>query len=185
MKHNAVIILAILFVVIGASRTFAQAPQTQMPEAQQQGPTDPIQQLNLTPEQREKIRSIREQTRSERASLNQRIRETNMALEAALDADNPDEALIEQRVRDAAAAQAASMRMRILTEVRIRRVLTLEQLELLRALRQQARATRRNRMLDNAEQRRQDPENSRPLRNQRNGGGQLFPRRDLQRRPRP
>ncbi|HEX3281725.1 MAG TPA: periplasmic heavy metal sensor, partial [Pyrinomonadaceae bacterium] len=147
-------------------------------------PVDPIQQLNLSAEQREKIRSIREQTKTERAASNQRLRETDQALEAALDADNPDEAVIEQRVRDVAAAQSAQMRLRILTEVRIRRVLTLEQLGILRTLRQQAREARRNQALENSNGRRQQ-ENGARIQNQRNGIAPLFPRRALQRRQRP
>jgi Spy/CpxP family protein refolding chaperone len=158
--------------------------QQQIPDAQQQAPVDPIQQLNLSAEQREKIRSIREQTKTERAASNQRLRETNQALEAALDADNPDEAVIEQRVRDVAAAQSAQMRLRILTEVRIRRVLTLEQLGILRTLRQQAREARRNQALENSNGRRQQ-ENGARIQNQRNGIAPLFPRRALQRRQRP
>jgi Spy/CpxP family protein refolding chaperone len=132
------------------------------------------------PEQRQKIRAIRESQREERAMINQRLREANIALEQALDADNPDDALIEQRVRDAAAAQAASMRMRILTEVKIRRVLTQEQLATLRQLRLQAREITRD-------------QNQRPARqgnvlrpNQRNGMAPIFPRREgVQRNPRP
>jgi Spy/CpxP family protein refolding chaperone len=132
------------------------------------------------PEQRQKIRAIRESQREERAMINQRLREANLALEQALDADNPDDALIEQRVRDAAAAQAASMRMRILTEVKIRRVLTQEQLATLRQLRLQAREITRD-------------QNQRPARqgnvlrpNQRNGMAPIFPRREgVQRNPRP
>lgn len=188
MKHDAQILVLVtaLSVLLGAPTIRAQQQQTQLPESQQQAAVDPILQLNLSPEQREKIRTIREQTRTERAALNERLRETNLALETALDADNPDEALVEQKVRDVAAAQAASMRMRILTEVKIRRVLTLEQLGILRTLRQQARDARRNRLLDNSDrQRRQDVENSRPIQNQRNGVGPLFPRRALQRRQRP
>jgi len=132
------------------------------------------------PEQRQKIRAIRESQREERAMINQGLREANIALEQALDADNPDDALIEQRVRDAAAAQAASMRMRILTEVKIRRVLTQEQLATLRQLRLQAREITRD-------------QNQRPARqgnvlrpNQRNGMAPIFPRREgVQRNPRP
>src|ERR1700738_2008103 len=55
-------------------------------------PQDPITLLNLTPEQRQKIRVIREQTKAERAAINQQLRESNLALQQALDADNPDEA---------------------------------------------------------------------------------------------
>jgi Spy/CpxP family protein refolding chaperone len=188
MKHDAQILVLVtaLLVLLGSPTVTAQQQQTQMPESQQQAPVDPILQLNLSPEQREKIRTIREQTRTERAAINQRIRETNLALENALDADNPDEAVVEQRMRDVAAAQAASMRMRILTEVKIRRVLTVEQLGILRTLRQQAREERRDRMLDNSgRQRRQGIEGSRSMQNQRNGVGPLFPRRGLQRRQRP
>jgi Spy/CpxP family protein refolding chaperone len=188
MKHDAQILVLVsaLLVLLGAPTIRAQQPQTQVPEAQQQAPLDPILQLNLSPEQREKIRTLREQTKAERQAINQRLRETNQALESALDADNPDEALVEQRMRDVAAAQAASMRMRILTEVKIRRVLTLEQLGILRQLRQQARDARRNRLLDNSNgQRRQDIEGHRSLQNQRNGVGPLFPRRALQRRQQP
>jgi hypothetical protein len=76
------------------------------------------------------------------------------------------------------------MRMRILTEVRIRRVLTLEQLGILRTLRQQARDSRRNRMLDNANEQRQQGNRPR-IQNQRNGIAPLFPRRALQRRQQP
>ena len=188
MKHDAKILVLATAVslLLGTSTTRAQQPHTQLPEAQQQGPVDPILQLNLSPEQRERIRTIREQTRIERAALNQRVREANLALETVLDADNPEEALVEQRMSEVAAAQAASMRMRILTEVRIRRVLTLEQLGILRTLRQQARDARRNRLFDNPNrQRRQEVEGSRSIQNQRNGVAPLFPRRPLQRRQRP
>src|SRR6185295_9933066 len=167
-KDSQILVLATaLLVLLGAPAVRAQEAgvpsraarlgweqQPQMPDNQQQSPADPILQLNLSAEQREKIRSIRQQTKAERAAYNERLRETNQALEAALDADNPDEAVIEQRVRDVAAAQSAQMRMRILTEVRIRRVLTLEQLGILRTLRQQARETRRNQRLDNRTQQR-------------------------------
>jgi Spy/CpxP family protein refolding chaperone len=188
MKHDAQILVLVtaLLVLLGAPVVAAQQQQTQVPESQQQAAADPILQLNLSPEQRERIRTIREQTKVERVAINERLRESNQALETALDADNPDEALVEQGMRDVAAAQAASMRMRILTEVKIRRVLTLEQLGILRTLRQQARDARRNRLLDNSDrQRRQDIEGSRSMQNQRNRVGPLFPRRALQRRQQP
>jgi Spy/CpxP family protein refolding chaperone len=140
--------------------SFAGIVTAQDPPAQTQTTSpDLIQELQLTPEQRQKIRAIREEMKTERATINQRVREANFALEQALDADKPDEALIEQRLRDAATAQAASMRMRIQTELRIRRILTLEQLAIWRTLRQQSgrplrdlriesqRANRRGRVL--------------------------------------
>ena len=156
----------------------AQDPQT----PQGPPPTDPIEQLRLTPEQRQKIRAIRESSRQERAMVNQRLRETNFALQQAMDAENIDEALIEERLRDAAAAQAAAMRLRIQTELKIRRVLTREQLVILKSLQAQALELNRERN-----------QNQRPVRqgnvlrpNQRNGIAPIFPRREgVQRNPRP
>jgi Spy/CpxP family protein refolding chaperone len=141
----------------------------QRPEAQAPAPTasqDPITQLNLSPEQRQRIRSIREENKDERAAINRRLREANVALDQALDADTPNDALIEQRVRESGEAQTAVIRLRALTETRIRKVLTLEQINTLRTLRAQSR--REQRQENRAEQGR-PATNRRPLPNQRNG----------------
>jgi Spy/CpxP family protein refolding chaperone len=187
MRNNGQILtsLAALVLFAAAPAIYGQAvQQSSAPEAQQGG-GDPIRQLNLTPEQREQIRSIREQNKAERAAINQRLGEANRALEAELDSDNPDEAVVDQRVRELGAAQAAAMRMRILTEIRIRRVLTPEQRILLRSLQLQAKEIRRERLLtDPDERQRRQAERSRALQNQRNGLGPLFPRRENPRRPR-
>jgi len=150
----------------------------------QQDAQDLIGQLNLTPEQREKIRAIRQETKNERAAINQRLKQANLALQQALESDSPDEVQIEQRLRDAAAAQADATRIRVLTEVRIRRVLTREQLATLRLLRQQAAAARREQRIENQGSRRPGIDGVQP--NQRNGMAPLFPRRgNATRIPRP
>jgi Spy/CpxP family protein refolding chaperone len=100
---------------------------------------DPIEQLRLTPEQRQRIRMIREETQNERQIANRRLREANVALDQALDAEPVNEAVIEQRVNELAAAQAAQLRMRIQMELKIRRVLRPEQLAVLRQLHLQIR----------------------------------------------
>ena len=74
---------------------------------------DPIQQLRLTPEQRQRIRIIFAENKDERQVCNRKLREANIALEQALDAESPDENLIDQRINELAAAQAAQTRMRI------------------------------------------------------------------------
>lgn len=141
---------------LAAAPTCLQAQQPP-PEAQQATPGgDPIRDLNLSPEQRERIRAIREQTRDERAAINQRLRESNRSLEEVLDSDNPSEAVVEKHLLDVAEAQAASLRMRISTEMKVRRVLTPEQLTTLRSLRQNARNLRRERQLENNEMRRRN-----------------------------
>ncbi len=102
-------------------------------------PPDPIAQLQLTPDQRQRVRIILEENKNERQSINRRVREANVALDQALDADRTDENMIEQRINDLATAQAAQMRLRIHTEMKIRRELTPEQLATLRRLRLQVR----------------------------------------------
>jgi Spy/CpxP family protein refolding chaperone len=100
---------------------------------------DPIEQLRLTPDQRQRIRLIFNQNKDERQLANRRVREANIALDQALDTDPIDESVIEQRVNDLAAAQAAQTRMRIHTELRVRRELRPDQLAILRRLRLQVR----------------------------------------------
>ncbi len=100
---------------------------------------DPIQRLNLTPEQRQQIRRITAETRDERQATNLRLREANAALDRALDTDPIDENLVEQRINEVAAAHAAQVRMRAHLEMRIRRLLDPHQLATLRHLHLQLR----------------------------------------------
>jgi Spy/CpxP family protein refolding chaperone len=160
--------IAVIVILTATSLTHARVLPTQDP-AQPSGVEDPIEQLRLTPEQRQRIRLIVEQNKDERQMTNRRVREANMALDQALDAEPIDESLVEQRVNDLTAAQAAQMRMRVQTEIRIRRELRAEQLATLRRLRLQVRDVMGA----------QRPRNQRPGRqglrpNQRNGA---FPRR--------
>jgi Spy/CpxP family protein refolding chaperone len=127
------ILLTLILVLTAANFTMAQQPQLSEPT------TDPIEQLRLTPDQRQAVRRIVADTRIERQSTNRRLREANVGLDQALDAEPTDESLIEQRINDVAAAQAAQLRMRINTEIKIRRVLRPDQLATLRQLRLQGR----------------------------------------------
>jgi Spy/CpxP family protein refolding chaperone len=144
-------------------------------------PQDPITQLNLSPEQRQQIRAIREENKEERETINRRLRETQKALNQALDAETPNESLIEQRVRERGEAETAFIRLRVQTEARIRRVLTPEQVNTLRVLRAQAQAARREQRLEN---RGNKGVNGRGL-NQRNGMLPGARRNNQLRRPRP
>ena len=125
-------ILLSLIVVLAAA-SFAMGQQELAPT------TDPIEQLRLTPEQRQAVRQIFADTRIERQTTNRRLREANVALDQAMDAEPADENLIEQRINDVATAHAAQLRLRIQTEIRIRRLLRPEQLATLRRLRLQLR----------------------------------------------
>jgi Spy/CpxP family protein refolding chaperone len=191
-KHNSnqngriLTLLALLAVLAFPASVASVSGQTaQQPTATpdpQQGGGDPIRQLNLTAEQREQVRSIRQSNQAERIAITDRLREANRLLEESLNSENPDEAVIEERVRDVAAAQSAVMRMRVLTEVRIRRVLTPEQRIVLRSLQRQARDTQRER-LENRAEKQERREERRGLQNQRNGLRPLLPRNQRQLRP--
>jgi len=133
MRFRTLILLfAALLLLTTTSATKAQ--DTPAPPIE-----DSIDQLRLTPEQRQRIRTIFETNKSERQSTNRRLREANLALTQALDAEPIDENVIDQRLNELAAAQAAQMRMRIQIELKIRRELTPEQLATWRRLRLQMR----------------------------------------------
>src|SRR6185436_777794 len=127
---------------------------------------DPIQQLRLTAEQRQRIRIIFAENKDDRQMANRRLREANFALEQALDAEHIDENVIEQRINDVAAAQAAQTRMRIRMELKIRRELRPEQLAVWRQI--------RLRLKDFADAQRSDESPARP--NRRPNANTLRPR---------
>lgn len=124
---------AALLLLMSTSVSNAQEPGVQPPIE------DSINQLRLTPEQRQRIRTIFEENKTERQTTNRRLREAQIALTQALDTEPTDETIIDQRVNELAAAQAAQMRMRIQIELKIRRELSPDQLATWRRLRLQMR----------------------------------------------
>ena len=132
MRTFITLIAVALFLAVASPVFAAQDPA-------QEFPADPIEQLRLTPEQRQRIRVILEQNKPERQSTNRRVREANVAFDQALDTDPVNDSVIEQRINELAAAQTAQLRMRIETEIKIRRELRPEQIAVLRRLRLQIR----------------------------------------------
>ena len=126
--------LIFLFAALLLLTTVANAQDGPLPPVE-----DSINQLHLTPEQRQRIRTLFEENKTERQTTNRRVREAQISLTQALDAEPIDESAIDQRVNELAAAQAAQMRMRIQIELKIRRELTPEQLTTWRHLRLQMR----------------------------------------------
>ena len=149
LKSFTLTLLGVAILIL-ATATLANAQQDASFRAQRQprvtaqqepglAATDPIEQLRLTPDQRQAVRRIMAESRNERQSTNRRLREANVALDQALDAEPTDENLVEQRINEVATAQAAQLRLRIHTEMKIRRILRPEQLATLRRLRLQVR----------------------------------------------
>jgi Spy/CpxP family protein refolding chaperone len=175
-------LFAVVVVFGTAASHQASAFQDLQTNTQEADAPDPITRLGLTPEQRQKIRAIREQTKDERAAINQRLKDSNFALSEALDAEPLDENLIEQRMREVSTAQAAQMRMRIRTEVMLRRILNPEQRAMWRSLRLQLKDVMGNRQVEGERPLRPAANGLRP--NQRNGIAPLPPR-NPKRNPRP
>ena len=124
-------------------------PQTQTEPAQAQPQNVQANQppdfrlLNLSPDQIQKIRTINMDLKDERQAANQKLRQAQRALAEAVESPTPDEALIAQRSREVAEAQASTIRLRSLTEARVLQVLTPEQRIKLREIRQRNLAQRR------------------------------------------
>ena len=133
MKTFTTMLAAVILLTLTSSVFAMQDPPPPV------GVEDPIAQLRLTAEQRQRIRMIVEETKAERQMTNRRVREANVALDQALDIEPIDDNLIEQRINEFAAAQAAQTRMRIHFEIRIRRELRPEQLATLKRLQLQIR----------------------------------------------
>ena len=142
-KHLAAVCGLFLLLLAPCKTTGAQTqnepPARPEAGARQQGrAVNLMQRLGLTQEQREQLRQIRTQSEAEARELTRRMRLARRALDEAIYADSIDDALIEQRSRELASAQTALMRLRAATELKVRRVLTAEQLRLFRNLRRQA-----------------------------------------------
>ena len=114
-----------------------QAPQQATPQRPARA-ADLMQRLNLTREQRQRLREIRRQSEPEMRDLTRRLRLARRALDEAIYADDADETLVEQRSRELAVLQNLVAHHRAVTELKVRRVLSDEQLRLFRDLRRQA-----------------------------------------------
>lgn len=96
--------------------------------------------LNLSPQQREQIRAIRQEADGEGRVLARRFRQARRALDEAIYSENADEALVKERSRELATVQTAVARLRAESEFKVRRVLTPEQLKIFHEVRREARA---------------------------------------------
>jgi Spy/CpxP family protein refolding chaperone len=123
----------------------SQQQQTVPPSAQN---GDLMSQLNLTPDQVEKIKAIREEQKEERKLVNRRLQAARRALDESIYLNDSDDATVTARAKELADAQADALRLQSIGELRVRRVLTPEQLSTFRELRRLAR-------LAQAERRRQ------------------------------
>lgn len=135
IKSIKLAVLAAAVVLFGLwGPVAAQTTQTQEPAGPPPAQTETLpnqfadlRQLNLTPEQIQKIRDINFELKDQRQEANQRLRLARRALDEAIESPTPNESLIAQRSKEFADAQANNIRLRSLTEARFLQVLTPEQ----------------------------------------------------------
>jgi Spy/CpxP family protein refolding chaperone len=142
---------------VSVAQAFAQtSSEAAMPDGPQANQDSNLAMaLGLTPDQVARIRSIRQQNRDAWQAVRQRVNQAQRALDQAIYSDDTSDAVIEQRWREVAEAQAAEVKMRAMTELSIRRVLTNQQLNTFRMIRQQRmREAQMRRRMQNAEERR-------------------------------
>ena len=133
-------------------------------------------QLNLTPDQVEKIRTILQQNKAERQAARRRVVQAQRTLAQAIYSGTASEAEIAERTHELSEAQAAEVRLRAATELSISRVLTPEQLNKFNRIRQQA-------IRDAAIKRRQENANQqKPLNNNKSLENGLKPQTPEERR---
>jgi Spy/CpxP family protein refolding chaperone len=100
--------------------------------------------LGLSNEQIQQIRQINIDRRPLMEEAQTQFREANKLLDAAIYADQVNENDVEMRLKDVQKAQAEISRIRFMTELALRRVLTPEQLVRFRELRQRFEQARHN-----------------------------------------
>jgi Spy/CpxP family protein refolding chaperone len=146
MRIVALCGFALALLILCSPSAFAQNAAQQQPTAEApaaDAAASLLSQLNLTAAQVSQMREIREQSVPQALALTRRLNQARRALDESIYSDALDEALVEQRVREVAEAQAAVVRNRAQTELRVRRVLTPEQLQTFRDLRNRARRQKR------------------------------------------
>jgi Spy/CpxP family protein refolding chaperone len=156
-KRAAVSVAALFLLLLSISSTqvLAQTPGEPSPEAAQDDQTQNWQgALGLSPDQVGRIRSILQEKKVERQAITQHLKQAQRALDEAIYSDNATEAVIEQRAREVAEAQAAQIHLRAMTELNIRRVLTPEQLNKFRTIRQERIRAQVEQRLENGNQQR-------------------------------
>jgi Spy/CpxP family protein refolding chaperone len=127
--------LGFAFVLLATAVINAQEPmpQNNLPEKRPQL----IQQLDLSPEQIQKIRGIHRETREQMRAATQRLQQARRDLDAAIYAEESTASEVEQRSKALSDAQTEVTKLRAKTEFRIRQILTPEQLIRFRELRKQ------------------------------------------------
>ena len=140
------LLFTLLFLTLAFSAVKAQNPDN-VQKQQFDEPQRPqlLRELGLSPDQVRQIKMINGENREKIREANFRLHEARKNLDAAIYADNADAALFETRLREFQIAQAEVIKIRAVTELAIRKILTPEQLVRFRELRSKFEEFRQDR----------------------------------------
>ena len=99
-------------------------------------PQQILRELGLSKEQIQQIRQIHEEKRQQMETAQMRLRDANRSLDQAIYADAVNEADIQARLKEVQTAQSEVIKIRNMTELAVRKVLTPEQLAKFRDVRE-------------------------------------------------
>ena len=158
------LLLTSLVLLVVAAAALAQDVKSEASATPQPGNGNLLQQLGLTPEQVSQIRQLNKQRKPAMEEAQLRAREANRALDAAIYADNVDDAQVAARLDELQKAQSDVLRIRSTNELAIRRILTPEQLGRFREMRRQVAGAAEDRRKERIQNRGVNP--NRPLQRQ-------------------
>ena len=155
------LLFTLLFLMLGFTVANAQ-DDADIQKQQFDEPRRPqlLRELGLRQAQIRQIRLINGENKEKLREATFRMREARGNLDAAIYSDNADTSVIETKLREFQNAQAEVAKIRTMTELAIRKVLTPEQLVRFRELRQGFQQTRQNRR-EIRQERRQNPQKPR------------------------
>lgn len=133
------LVLLLLLSLVGCGIAAAQdnpPPDGVKPPPQNNKP-NLFRELGLSPDQMQQIRRINQERKPQMEDVMRRLREANRALDEAIYADVVDESAVQTRLKEVQIAQAEAARLRFMSELSIRKILTPDQLARFRELRRQ------------------------------------------------
>ena len=118
-RSNWIFFIAMMLLAVADVKVRAQSPTQQNPIEPAQTQTQTSQapdfaQLNLSPDQIQKIRAINLELKDQRQAAGMKLRQAQRALAEAVESPTPNETLIDQRSHELADAQATTIRLRSL-----------------------------------------------------------------------
>ncbi len=123
-----------------------------------------LRQLGLTQDQIKRVRQINQENKPQIRTAQNRLREANRSLDQAIYADVANDAEFQARLKEVQAAHAEVLKIRSLTELAVRKILTPEQLAKFRDVRQQFAERRENLQQQIKNRRMNAPDRQRPAR---------------------